>query len=118
MGRKGTRYEIPDNYRDLVTTKQAEALSMQLQGLTYWEIANKMEISPEAVSIRLHQARSHLPNLKKKSPTKELTPREQEILELRNQGLTNNQIANKLKISKLTVKSHIYNAKAKIDAPR
>ena len=115
MGRKGTRFEIPENYTDLVTAKQAEALSLQLQGLTYWEIANKLGISAEAVSERLLAARRWIKDIKKKGPTKELTPREQEVLELQQQGLTNQQIAKRLRITSITVRSHIYNARGKLD---
>ena len=46
----------------------------------------------------------------------DLTPREQEILELIGQGLTNQQIADRLVIEVGTVKNHVHNILQKLDA--
>jgi DNA-binding CsgD family transcriptional regulator len=116
MGSKGPQFIIPPNYRNDVTARQAELLDLQMQGLSYWDIADKLCISPSSVSITLMRARKNIAATKK-SPRKpeELTPREQEILTLKSLGLTNIQIAMKLRISKHTVKSHVYHAKAKMN---
>jgi DNA-binding NarL/FixJ family response regulator len=46
----------------------------------------------------------------------DLTPREQEILELISQGLTNKQIAKRLVIEVGTVKNHVHSILQKLDA--
>jgi DNA-binding NarL/FixJ family response regulator len=48
--------------------------------------------------------------------TEELTPREREILELIGQGLTNQQIADRLVIEVGTVKNHVHSILQKLDA--
>jgi DNA-binding CsgD family transcriptional regulator len=89
------------------TPKQAEALALQAQGLTYWEISDKLGITPEAVSKRLTNAR-------RRAVRPILTPRESEILELREQGLSHTKIANKLHISRRAVGIHLDNIKERI----
>jgi two-component system, NarL family, nitrate/nitrite response regulator NarL len=58
----------------------------------------------------LHQAR------REAGGTDSLTPREQEILALIPQGLTNQQIAGRLSIEMGTVKNHVHNILRKLDA--
>ena len=107
MGRKGTKFEIPANYHDLVTLKQAEALSMQLQGLTYWEIAEELSITPESVNCRLISARRRIKGERDPKRTGPLSPREQETFDLRQQGFNPKQIAKKMHITIYTVKNYI-----------
>lgn len=47
---------------------------------------------------------------------KELTPREQEILQLRAGGMTGGEIALQLTITERTVKAHLANARRKLSA--
>jgi len=100
-----------------ITPKQAEALQMQNEGLTYFEIAEQLGISQEAVSVRLMRARKRLglPELRiRNDQANKLTKRQEQVLELKQQGFTSRQIANKLGIEKITVKEHVRNAKRRV----
>jgi|GEM_PF-5681214 len=59
---------------------------------------------------------TRFPTLLKWADESKLTPRETEILQLTSQGLTESQIAETLGISANTVRNHIENCKAKLDA--
>jgi ATP/maltotriose-dependent transcriptional regulator MalT len=52
------------------------------------------------------------------APTDELTPREAEVLQLLAEGLSNQQIADRLYVSLSTVKTHISNLYSKLGAER
>ena len=97
------------DYESILTPKQCEALYLQIQGLTYREIADELGISPEAVNGRLKRARHHINGTspKKDKSRRPLTPREIEVLELRRQGMKRKEIAKKLNISLSRVRNHI-----------
>ena len=64
---------------------------------------------------RILQNRSHVDL--SKTDTTILTPREAEILAYLAVGATNEQIAEKLRITPHTVRNHLYNMYGKIEAP-
>ena len=100
----------------MMTPKQSEALELQKQGLTYWEIADQLGISEASVNDRLARARRHLNGTKapKKSQAgKKLFPREAELLELKRQGLSHVQIAEEMHITVRTVKNYMNNIRKK-----
>lgn len=76
---------------------EAGALSLALQAAAQGLFVQSQELLGES-SISAHVAAA---------PVEELTLREQEVLELLAEGLTNRGIALRLEISPLTVKSHV-----------
>jgi DNA-binding CsgD family transcriptional regulator len=99
-----------------MTPKQSEALELQEQGLTYSQIADQLDISETAVNDRLARARRHLNGTKapKRSQAgKKLFPREAELLDLKRQGLSHVQIAERMDISIRTVKNYMNNIRKK-----
>jgi DNA-directed RNA polymerase specialized sigma24 family protein len=100
-----------------LTPKQLEALALQEQGLTYWEIADRLGITEDAVSKRLTKARMIRVIENDTTVTKidkirtELTPQEAEAVELQRQGFTYQQIAEKLHIVKGTVQRRLKSAR-------
>jgi NarL family two-component system response regulator LiaR len=71
--------------------------------------AGQFTFSPQAAQSLLHTGRSA------HTFGHELTEREQEVLRLMVQGLSNNGIAAHLQVSPATVKSHVSNILAKLD---
>lgn len=100
-----------------LTSKQIEALELQQQGLTYQQMADRLGITPEAVSYRLIRARRNIARPKDATANKtkpkraQLTQKEAEVLALREQGLKYQQIADKLGISYKKVKSRLWKAR-------
>lgn len=100
-----------------LTPKQIEALELQKQGLTYQQMAERLGITPEAVSFRLMRARRPKANkTKAKAKRTQLTQKEAEVLVLREQGLTYRQIADDLGITYKKVKSRLWKARNFIKA--
>ncbi len=99
-----------------LTPKQSEALQMQESGLTYSQIAEQLGISTEAVNVRLAKARRQLglPVLRLRAKS-QLTSRQKQVLKLKEQGLKNSQIAERLGIKPITVKEHARNAKRRVE---
>lgn len=101
-----------------LTPKQIEALELQKQGLTYQQMADRLGITPEAVSYRLMHARRSIARSKgiivKKTIKTQLTQREAETLALKQQGLTYKQIAEKLGISEKAVDNRLIKARKRI----
>jgi len=94
----------------------AGAISYLIKNVTSDELAKairdafegKSTLSPEAARVLIHATRPT------KQPLFELTEREQEVLNLVVQGLSNQQIADTLVISLATVKAHISNILSKL----
>ena len=110
------RLRAKEHRENAITIKQAEALQMQEEGLTYQQISDVLGISEQAVSDRLARARRHLNGTKapKRSQAgKKLFPREQELLDLKRQGLSHVQIAERMGISERTVKNYMNNIRKK-----
>jgi DNA-binding NarL/FixJ family response regulator len=77
------------------------------------------KIASEA-EILLFQVEGHLVHLQISRPyehtaTKELTPRELEVMQLVSRGITDKQIADTLKITQRTVHSHLEHIYSKLD---
>jgi len=94
----------------------AGAISYLIKNVTSDELAKairdafegKSTLSPEAARVLIQATRPT------KQPLFELTEREQEVLNLVVQGLSNQQIADTLVISLATVKAHISNILSKL----
>lgn len=71
--------------------------------------AGRGTLSPEAAQALVHAATKPAP------PGGDLTERERDVLTLMIEGLNNTEIAEKLVVSRSTVKSHVSNILAKLD---
>ena len=92
---------------DATATELQAAVAAAAQGMT---------VLPLALSRRLLGPRPALQTLDEGPPNEPLTAREQEVLELISQGLSNKLIARRLKISEHTVKFHISSIYTKLGA--
>lgn len=72
--------------------------------------AGRPTLAPEAAQILLYTA-THPPK-----PTCKLTEREQQILPLLSEGLNNSEIAERLEVSRSTIRFHVSNILAKLGA--
>lgn len=97
-----------------LTPRQTQALELQRQGMTYWQIAEQLDISESSVNVLLQRARRNLKRAQGvvtppigKPLTTVLSPREDEVLSFKKQGLTLQEIAAEMGISHRTVKNHI-----------
>jgi NarL family two-component system response regulator LiaR len=96
---------------------QAGAIGYLLKNVSAEELANAIRaahagqptLAVEAAQVLINASRSGL------TPTAELTDREQEVLRLLVEGLNNNQIAERLVVSRSTVKFHVSSILAKLE---
>jgi NarL family two-component system response regulator LiaR len=71
--------------------------------------AGRATLAPEAIDVLTQ------PAVPESTPDYELTPRERDVLALLVEGLTNQEIAGRLGISRSTVKVHVSNILSKLD---
>jgi len=74
--------------------------------------------SPSVVAALLRRLGSLARSWAEADPTQPLTRREREILELIDEGLSNKQIAQRLRIELPTVKNHVHNILGKLGVRR
>jgi two-component system, NarL family, response regulator LiaR len=86
--------------KNVSADKLAEAIRSAHQG--------RATLAPEATQVLIHAATN--PG----RPDYELTPRENEVLALMSQGMSNPQIASKLVVSQSTVKFHVSSVLSKL----
>jgi NarL family two-component system response regulator LiaR len=87
----------------LIKTVSASELAAAIRGA----VAGKPSLSPEAAQVLMQ-------NVRQPGPSYDLTEREQEILTLMVTGLPNNEIAERLIVSRSTVKFHVSNILSKL----
>lgn len=117
---KSTHGDVAMDYKVYLTPKQAQAMELQRQGLKYWQIAEELDITPEAVSARIKRAKGNILKAtgvvipKKTVDGTKPTPREAEVLRLKRKGFPRRCIAELLGISVMTVKRHLNKANKRI----
>jgi NarL family two-component system response regulator LiaR len=102
---------------------QAGAIGYLLKNVSADELANAIRaahagrptLAPEATQALIHAA-THQPAGNEPQPGEDLTEREREILALMIEGLSNPQIADRLVVSRSTVKFHVSNILMKLGA--
>jgi NarL family two-component system response regulator LiaR len=110
-----TSFEDPRMIRAAI---DAGAHGYLLKNVTAQELASAIRtamnglpaLSPEAAQILIKGRRPA------STPTEALTDRERDVLRLMVRGLSNNEIAAQLKLSPFTVKNHVSNILAKLNA--
>jgi DNA-binding NarL/FixJ family response regulator len=98
------------------TTSLADVVSILL------DIQRGKQVCSPAVAgglfRHLHELPTSRDNAGNQKPLPALTAREKEIIELISAGLSNKDIARRLKIGVSTTKSHVHNLLAKLDVPQ
>jgi NarL family two-component system response regulator LiaR len=87
----------------LIKTVSASELAGAIRGA----VAGKPSLSPEAAQVLMQ-------NVRQPGPAYDLTEREREILGLMVTGIPNNEIAERLVVSRSTVKFHVSNILSKL----
>lgn len=108
-----TSYEEGDLVQE---TLQAGAIGYQLKNIDIDELLNAIRLAVSGVPSLAPAAAQSLVQVTKmaRKVGDDLTDREREVLELLAQGLSNPAIADKLVISKATVKFHVHNICSKL----
>jgi NarL family two-component system response regulator LiaR len=90
----------------------AGAIGYLLKNISANELVGRPTLAPEATQVLIHNATHHRP----KPLGFDLTEREHDVLALMVTGMNNNEIADKLIVSRSTVKYHVSNILSKLQA--
>lgn len=111
-----------DRESEIVTCAEAGVAGLHLRTESFDHLLNltstsadgRAQCSAEVSSILLKRVYAFAAQANPDATTDVLTPREIEILELIEQGLTNQQIASRLSLTLHTVKNHVHNLLSKL----
>ena len=111
-----------DRESDIVAAAEAGVAGLHLRsesladllGLIHHAGDGKAQCSSEVSAILMRRVYSFVSQVNPNSSTDSLTSRENEILELLEQGLTNQQIASRLSVTLHTVKNHVHSLLTKL----
>lgn len=111
-----------DRESEIVSCAEAGVAGLHLRTESFEHLLNlttssadgRAQCSPEVSSILLRRVYAFAAQTNPDATTDVLTPREIEILELIEQGLTNQQIASRLSLTLHTVKNHVHNLLSKL----
>ena len=111
-----------DRESDIVAAAEAGVAGLHLRsesledllGLIRHAGGGKAQCSSEVSAILMRRVYSFVSQVNPDSSTDSLTARENEILELLEQGLTNQQIASRLLVTLHTVKNHVHSLLTKL----
>jgi DNA-binding NarL/FixJ family response regulator len=111
-----------DRESEIVACAEAGVAGLHLRSESFEHLVSligsagngRAHCSPEVSAILLRRVYSHAAQPNLGATTQVLTPREIEILDLIEQGLTNQQIASRLSLTLNTVKNHVHNLLGKL----
>lgn len=111
-----------DRESEIVAAAEAGVSGLHLQSESFADLLEMVRTagngqalcSPEVSAILMKRVYAFAAQSNPDSSTDSLTARENEILELLDQGLTNQQIANRLSVTLHTVKNHVHSVLKKL----
>jgi DNA-binding NarL/FixJ family response regulator len=112
----------PDRESEIVACAESGVAGLHLRTESFEHLVSlignagngRAHCSPEVSAILLRRVYSYAAQPNPGATTEVLTPREIEILDLIEQGLTNQQIASRLSLTLNTVKNHVHNLLGKL----
>ena len=115
----------PDRESEIVACAESGVAGLHLRTESFEHLVSligsagngRAHCSPEVSAILLRRVYSYAAQPNPGATTEVLTPREIEILDLIEQGLTNQQIASRLSLTLNTVKNHVHNLLGKLGVP-
>ncbi len=122
----GTRVVVfglsTDRESDIVACAEAGVAGLHLRSESFEHLLGlirsagngRAQCSPEVSAILLRRVYAYAAQTNPDATTDVLTPRELEILDLIEQGLSNQQIASRLSLTLNTVKNHVHNLLKKL----
>ncbi len=111
-----------DRESEIVTAAEAGVAGLHLQSESFADLLEMVRTasngqalcSPEVSAVLMKRVYAFAAQTSPDSTTDSLTARENEILELLEQGLTNQQIATRLSVTLHTVKNHVHSVLKKL----
>lgn len=111
-----------DREPEIVAAAEAGVSGLHVQSESFADLLEMVrtagngqaQCSPEVSAVLMKRVYAFAAQANPDSSTDSLTARENEILELLDQGLTNQQIANRLSVTLHTVKNHVHSVLKKL----